>query len=478
MEEFSKVKRNSFFYLVSTTSRLVSNAILFIIVARHYGTEIYGSFTVAHTLSSFALVLADFGFDLLIISEIAQRIEDAEKIFLKFLPLKLILCILAFGILIISTMFIPTNPLTNELILIFAFNMFFTALTNNFFAFFRGLEKFYVEAKISFVINVLILIAVWIGSLSSINVILIALIILSARIIGFILVNREYLITYSFRKVGPKFSQFKGDLKKSAIFGIHLLFGTLYFQIDTILLVVLKGETEAGLYQSVFKLLVIILVVPELIIGTLFPTVTRMFSSGSGDWKSSVKFAFKILFLICLPACLIMGLYPEAIIKIVYAHKEYLPAQEILRISALVIFVRFIAEPFAMMLTAANKQTIRTIIVVIATILNVTLNLIFIPTWGAKGAIIISVVTNLFAFIAYFIFSPSRSLKMILDHKLLATLFISAVLGYLLLQTVKLTIFMFIPVFLFLYSTFVLSFILTKNEKEFIFSLKGLRLRS
>jgi len=476
MEEFSNVKKNSFFYLISTTSRLVSNAILFIIVARYYGAEIYGSFTVAHTLSSFALVIADFGFDLLIISEIAQHPQKTEEIFLKYLPLKIMFCFIAFGLLLLSTIFIPTSELTLKLILIFAFNMFFTALTNNFFAFFRGLEKFFIEAKVSFITNILILALVWFGSLHSISVILIALIILFARIIGFILIGKEYLSLYSFRKFEKNFNLRKEEFKKSLVFGLHLLFGTLYFQIDTILLVALKNEYEAGIYQAVFKLLVIVLVVPELIIGALFPTVARLFSSGEDSWNSSVRFAFKLLFLICLPICLIMYFYPAAIIKIIYAHKEYMPAIEILQISAFVIFIRFIAEPFAMTLTATKKQTTRTIIVFIATVVNVVLNVFLIPIWGAKGAIIVSVVTNLFTFIAYFVFAPNRSLNIMLNPRLIITSVISIMVGLLLLNILKLTIYFYIPIFLLFYMVFVFAFILTKKEKEFIFSFKGLGL--
>ncbi len=64
-----------------------------------------------------------------------------------------------------------------------------------------------------------------------------------------------------------------------------MLFAALYFQIDTVLLNSMKGETTAGLYQAAFRLLVIVLIVPDIIAGAIIPTITRLYANGDMKWE-------------------------------------------------------------------------------------------------------------------------------------------------------------------------------------------------
>ena len=130
ISETRRIQKNSLYLFISTFSRLVTNSLLFIIIARYFGVEIFGSFTAAHTLSSMFLVLADFGFDILITTEVARNIENPLKIFQKFVPIKILFSSIALILLWITSVLIPGSSESKNLIFLFGFNMFFTTLTN------------------------------------------------------------------------------------------------------------------------------------------------------------------------------------------------------------------------------------------------------------------------------------------------------------------------------------------------------------
>jgi O-antigen/teichoic acid export membrane protein len=464
MEELSRIRKNSFFYFISISTRLVTNAILFIIVARYYGAEIYGGFTSSYSLSMLLLILADFGFDLLIVSDISKHREDAVQIFNKYFPFKIILSLLAFIILNSLVFILPLSIVTQQLIFFFSFNMVFTAIMNMFLAFFRGIERFEIEAVISSIVNFLIFICVLVMSFYRLNVLFIAFSISLIRLLGGALAFRKLYqlnVRLTFENTLVDFME---TGKRILIFGLHLVFGTLYFQLDTVLIISMKGDAAAGIYQASFRLLLILLIVPELIVGASFPTLSRLFSTNNENWIDTNKLILKILLVLAIPLALILFVFPDHIISIIYSSKEYSSAAPLLAISGIILLVRFLAEPFAMCLTITNKQWSRTKVVIIATILNLGINLFLIPKWGINAAIWISLGTNIFTLFGY-AFSLKSMFKKLVQKSNLVLSFVFLIGSLFVLNQLKsCNFFVIVTLFLIFYSLF--AFLLLFNTKE------------
>ncbi|MBU1298287.1 MAG: oligosaccharide flippase family protein, partial [Bacteroidetes bacterium] len=77
MDVIRRIRHNSFFSFLSSFTRLLTNFLFFIGIARFYGAEIFGSFTAAHTLSLLFLYLADFGLDLMLTTQVARSKVNA-----------------------------------------------------------------------------------------------------------------------------------------------------------------------------------------------------------------------------------------------------------------------------------------------------------------------------------------------------------------------------------------------------------------
>lgn len=153
------LRRNSFFALSSTAIRLLSNAVMFIVIARFYGPESFGQFTTAHTLSTIFILLADFGFDMLLTTQIAADNQRASVILPRMLGLKLVFSFFASTIMCAVPLLGNLSVQASKLIYIFSLYVFFSAALNFFFALFKGYEEFQHEALISLLLNVLLLVA-------------------------------------------------------------------------------------------------------------------------------------------------------------------------------------------------------------------------------------------------------------------------------------------------------------------------------
>ncbi len=420
------IRKNFSSLFISSISRLVANSLLFIIVGRFYGTATFGSFTSSYTMSLLFTYLADFGFDILMTSEIAKNRENIDQIIARFLPIKILFASLAVILFLTTSFFIPANTTTKIIMFIFSANILLNTLLNMVFAIFKGFERFDYEAKIWFSTNMLLLIFITALSSYRMNIYFVAASIIFCRLLGLGLAFYQLKPYVSKRAVKLNFEFYKilSDLKFVSLFGLDLIFGALYLQIDTVLIMSLKGEEQAGIYQSVFRLAMMVFIFPDLITNTIFPTVVRLYHQGSEAWKRLSEVALRFLYFASLPVSFILFVHADEILKLIYGEKEFFKdinhlyySVLILKITTATFIIRFCAAPLAMVLTVKGKQNIRTAIVFVAAVLNISFNFYFIPIYGARGAIVISCLTNLFTFVAYLL--SSNGVKWLLKKKII-----------------------------------------------------------
>lgn len=421
MSDFERISRNSIYSFLSISFRLVSNVLLFWLIARFYGKDIFGQFSTAQTFAAIFVLFADFGLDMLLTTEVPKDLNRARELFQRYFSIKLFLTAIAFIAMIGIAVSGNFDPQVNQLIIIFGFYAAFTTLSNFLYALFKGFEKLGYETLVSFFVNfftlVLILTLIFLES----NIITIALSFVGMRFFGFLVAvfyAHKLLPNITFK---PYFKDVKKILNQVLIFGLFLVFGNLYFQLDTILIAYLVDTESVGIYQSVFKLIVLPLIIPEIFVGSILPALARLYSTEPEKWDKIGFSLYKLLVFISIPISIILFVYPDHIILLIYG-AEYAQAIPILRIFSVIVFIRFFAETYGMMLTSSYRQKLRMYVVLGATIFNLILNLVLIPEIGIFGAAVTSLLTNLLVAILFIYITKSFSLnwiKKVLSIKLI-----------------------------------------------------------
>lgn len=450
VNEVVRIKRNYVFSVLSISSRLIANVIVFWMMARFYSLESFGQITFAHTLATTFILLADFGFDILLTNELARSRENGRELFQKYFSLKLIFTFLSFMIMCSFVFLSDVNIEMRILSLIFSLYMVFTTQSNFIFAFFRGYEKFNYESVISLLMNMGLLVLVITMVLFKSNTIFIAVGFAASRFAGFIIG-----VLYSYRIIPdlsykPMFKGLTEIRSKVFVYGFHFLFSYLFFQLDTILLALWKNEYEVGIYQAVYKLIMLPLVIPDIFANSLLPSLSKYYVEENRKWRTIGKLMSKSLLIIILPAFLVLQCYPTEVIEFIYGSKDYFAAVQIMEVFSLTLLVRFLLEPFALMITTSNHQSIRLYTVIAATLLNFTLNLFAIPQYGAYGAAIVSLITNSFVALIYFGASWSLFKDWIFDWKTILLLLLLPLTVFFLKHFVKNSIWEALPILVFL----------------------------
>ncbi|MCL5027585.1 MAG: flippase [Bacteroidetes bacterium] len=469
MHEAARIRRNSLFSFLSISSRLIVNVIVFWIIGSHYGPNVFGQFTTAHTIATIFILFADFGFDILLTTEIAKNKKDAQSIFQNYFSLKVVFSFAALISMWMLSLINNFSPTSRMLILIFSFYVVLTTLTNFLYALYKGFEKLHYETGVSFIVNISLLLVIIVFLFLKIRIEFIAGAFVFTRLVGFIVaIFTSYKVLPDI-KFSLTFKKWKEIKDQVLIFGLHLIFGNLFFQLDTLLLAFWKGDKDVGIYQAAFKLIALPLVIPDILINTLLPVLSRLNSENEALWIKIGGLLNKTLTMLVIPISIILFIYSDFIISLIYPIKNYEPSILILRIFAIILFVRFFVESYALMLTTSHKQKIRMFIVLFGTILNFVLNYFAIPQFGPMGAAIISLITNLFVGVGYIISTGSFISKWALNFPFIISIIIGLVFSTILWNMRTIQPFIIIPISTIVCLLFLIRFGYSSEERNLIF---------
>lgn len=399
----SRVHKNSLFAFLSAVTRLLANVLLFLGIARFYGAEGFGQFTSAHTIATLFIVFADFGFEALLITEVSRDRSKAGSVVEQLLSFKLLFVAAASAGMLIIPFLLPVSNSTKLYISILCLFTAFSSLTNFFTALFKGLEQFQYDTKVSFANNTVLVGGLLVLGFLGAPLWMAAVLFVIARGTGLLMSFRiaSRLVTFRLRRFD--FAGWKRANREIMVFGVHFLFGNLFFMLDTILLSMWRGDHAVGIYQSVFKLIALALLLPDVIMNTLMPVLSRLHHEGLERWTTLGHLMNKTLLLLGLPIAFVLFVYAEQVIALVYGAKEFGEAVPVLRVFALVLFVRYAVETPALMLTTSRRQIARMAIVVSAVVFNYALNAYLIPRDGTIGAAIASLITNILVGLGYIV---------------------------------------------------------------------------
>jgi O-antigen/teichoic acid export membrane protein len=252
------------------------------------------------------------------------------------------------------------------------------------------------------------------------------------RLLGAVLSVQKAISLVGTNFISIDFSEWKLIINQIMIYGIHFIFGNLFFQLDTILIGIWKSDNDVGIYKSAFNIALLILIISDIAFSSLLPVLSRLYYENLERWKNFCRLYFKVFFLASLPITIVVYFCAEQIISILYGTKLYNEAVPILKIFSIIIFFRFIGEPYAMMLTTSRRQYFRMIIVIVATFASFVINYFVIPKYGILGAAFVSIGINILVCLAYISANKLAYMSWIFESRILAVLSLAAIMIFIL----------------------------------------------
>lgn len=447
------IAKSSLFIFVIVIFSKILTYLYRIIIARFFGPEVYGLFSLAIIIFLWVLALSSFGLFQGVIRFVAfyRGKKEIEKIkhVIRFTLLTLFISGLFSGALLfifseqISIIFF-NNPSLTIFLKILSIAMPIYLLAYCFLSIMQAFERIRAQSLISDLlknfINVLALVFLIFFGLNATGLILSY----SFGILAIFLASFFYC-KYKLSKIFIKTKLSKDEkfrINKNLLsYSWPLIFSVALYQIisdiDSFTIGFFKTATEVGLYNAVVPIVFLMGFFPNLFVRLFFPLIIKEFSRDNISLiKEISKQVQKWIFIINLPLFLLMILFPEAIINILFG-AEYILAKNALRILAIGGFIYFMSIVFSNLLLMAGKSKSILAAFITAAFVNVTLNILFVPmplilgmdnSLGIIGAAVATTISYTLLTLIFF-FQVRKNLSIIPLRRKMLGVFISVVVS-------------------------------------------------
>jgi len=375
--------------------------ILLAYLARYLGKGQMGIYAFALSFTIIFVVLGDLGIRDFVVREVSRKREEAGYFYANGLGVKAILSFFSLIIIILITLKLGGGRERNLVILYIGLAAIVGSFSDFTKAFFRAFEKMEYELMGTLLERFFILGMVLWGIHQRFPLVRIAELLLVGSLFGLVCNTIIFFLKISKPCLSFKLERLQGILRGAAPFALSIVFGTIYWQIDTVMVSLMRGDAEAGLYGVAYRSLLSLFFLPSFFMTSLFPVMSRSYPISKEKVADLYRKSFKYLFLLGFPLSVAIFVLSPQIILILYG-KEYMDSVTVIMILSWFIFLKFLNYSTGTVLWAINRQRQRAESQGITVVVNVILNYILIKRYGFLGAGISTLITEVFLFALYF----------------------------------------------------------------------------
>lgn len=236
----------------------------------------------------------------------------------------------------------------------------------------------------------------------------------AANAVEYIVVGFLLLIMYrkncaEGQKLSFSFSHGKDILSRSHHFILSGFMVALYTQMDIIMLRYFCGDRAVGFYSTAVTICALWNFVLSAIIDSARPVIFESYNNGDiGLYKKRLTQLYSAVVYISVAAAIVITALSRYIILILYG-SAYLPAQNGLCILTWATLFSYLGVARSLWVVPHGQQVYEKYIAAVGVISNLIMNLIMIPRWGANGAAIATLLTQVISnCVCSVIFKPLR----------------------------------------------------------------------
>ncbi|ODA41169.1 flippase [Desulfosporosinus sp. BG] len=383
--------------VASVLSKAIS-AIVGISVTRYLGPETFGEYSSALAFVSTFILFADFGLSNYMVQE-GSRDESVLPLYLgNTLLFKGFTLLVIYALMLVLMHPAGYNQSIQSMVIVFGLASGLNALNSSVYNYFQAKQQMYNAAIYQFLYTFLI------GALTILvvvkrgNVVMITVSqLVSAALISFMLyahLRRNLRLKFDLRRLIEM-------SKRGLPFGVATIFLYIYFQIDALMLSLMRPTFEVGIYSAAYKLVAILLLIPGILTSVIYPILFQLGVDSKEKHRETIEKIFKVLSAVGIPGSVLLFVLANPLLTWLYNNRF---PQSIPIMMLLSWFFAFECLSFSLgdVLTTTNRQWTRAKIQGGAALLNIVVNLYAIPRYGIYGASVATLITELYVFSMYY----------------------------------------------------------------------------
>ncbi|MEN4017736.1 MAG: flippase [Methanobacterium sp.] len=393
MNAVKSLAKNTSLLLISQVISYILAFFYMIYIARYLGTDGFGILSFALAFTGILSIFTDLGLNTLTVREVARDKSLTNKYFSNIFFIKMIFCILTFGLMALIINLLGYSLETINVVYLVGLSVIFTAISGFFNSIFQAHEKMEYQSLGLVLQNFLMFIGVLIVINFGLSIIVFAFVYFISSLISLFYILIVYFWKFPPRNVEIRRNYWKPTIKESLPFGLTAVFATVYVWIDSVMLSLMQGNEAVGLYNAAYRIIIVLLFIQSVSSISIFPTMSKFYISSKNSLKMTVEKYFKFMFIISIPIGIIVMLLSDKIILFVFG-VQYENSILLLQILVWATVFTFIYTAFVQMFLSTNKQFVITKITALCMMINIILNLILIPQFSYIGASFVTVITE------------------------------------------------------------------------------------
>ncbi len=185
-------------------------------------------------------------------------------------------------------------------------------------------------------------------------------------------------------------------IKEALPMGVSLALSVIFFKVDSLMLSIMKSPEALAYYALPYKVLESLLFFPSLVGGLLLPVLSKASSKDAKNVQEPLRAASDLYLMGAIPITIILLITSSWVIFIL-GGKSFSPSIPVLNVLSVALGVLFLGNLYGNTIVAIGKQKLLVLVYLLLTVLNIGLNLIFIPKYSFMGAAWVTLITELFS---------------------------------------------------------------------------------
>lgn len=403
----NKIVNNVKWIVICKAAQAVLQLLIGMLTARYLGPANYGLINYAKSVVAFAVPITKLGLDATLVREFVEDPDREGEILGTSLLLSLLSSV--FSILCIAGFVSVANwgePITLAVCILYSLSLLFMSME---------LIQYWFHYKLqSKIPSIAMLTAYCVASAYKIyllasgrNVYWFAIAyILEHGVVGI-------LLLIIFRKqcrhrICGVAAMAKKLFSRSKYYILSSLMVTLFQNTDHIMLKILDSDAENGIYTAAITCAGVGSFIYAAIVDSMRPVILEEKKAGTANYENNISKLYCIVVYLSLLQGVAFALLAKPIIMILYG-AEYLPSVPVLQVLIWYLSFSQMGRIRNIWILAEEKQAILWKINLTGALMNVIVNAVAIPIWGAVGAALASLITQFFTnCVLGFVIKPLR----------------------------------------------------------------------
>lgn len=389
----SAIVKNASWLICGRIAQMIISLVVGILTARYLGPANYGLINYAAAYASFFMAFCTLGINSVLVKAFVDHPQEEGLIIGSSMLLQAVSSFLSLGVIIGIVCFVDAGEKTT----IAVTALYGLSLLVRVFEVFHYWFQSRLQSKVTAIVLL-------IGYLAT-AVYKVILLILHKPVEWFaVAMALDYLVVgillmASYKKKGGTrlgCSPFvaKRILRKSVPFILPGLMVAVYGYVDKFMLKQMLGETEVGFYATATAVCGMWAFVLQAVIDSMYPSIMESHRKNYEEYEKKNRQLYGIVFYIAIGVSVLFCLFGKWVVWILYG-KDYLPAVLPLKVVTWYTAFSYLGVARNAWIVCEEKQKYLKYIYISAALMNVLMNLLFIPQWGATGAAAASLATQI-----------------------------------------------------------------------------------